>query len=247
MPIIDSNEKPSSILSSVISTISDTKTHGISNIIKSKSRLLRIIWVLCFSLSATYCIYQITNNIITYLKFATIHNNYVVYESPTQFPALVICNLNAYDDNTAKKDIENILTMNNISSNKYNKSIDYVENALLLFKANLDQKAINGFFDQWYNGFLLEQMLISCKFYGEDCDINDFYYYHDFDYGNCFRFNSGKMMNGTKTQLKNVYLSGLMNSFELELFIGSAGLNDNLFSKENGFLIFVNNFVLVLD
>ena len=49
------------------------------------------------------------------------------------------------------------------------------------------------------------------------------------------------MMNGTKTQLKNVYLSGLMNSFELELFIGSAGLNDNLFSKENGFLIFVNN------
>jgi hypothetical protein len=247
MPIIDSNEKPSSILSSVISTISDTKTHGISNIIKSKSRLLRIIWVLCFSLSATYCIYQITNNIITYLKFATIHNNYVVYESPTQFPALVICNLNAYDDNTAKKDIENILTMNNISSNKYNKSIDYVENALLLFKANLDQKAINGFFDQWYNGFLLEQMLISCKFYGEDCDINDSYYYHDFDYGNCFRFNGGlvnkaghQINNPIKQNIKMVSKIGSDNGLRLELFTGNIRLQQQ-FNYKNGIRVLVHN------
>ena len=57
-------------------------------------------------------------------------------------------------------------------------------------------------------GYQLKDMLISCFFNYEPCTVNDFTYFHDPLYGNCYTFNKGINDNGTKTDIKIVSLAG---------------------------------------
>lgn len=86
----------------------------------------------------------------------------IVYEAPTNFPAVVICNLNAYDGYVSREEMEKILQEKNISKYNY-EPIDYVDFAADFFKSTFQANALKGQFDLYYNGFYLEQMLISCR------------------------------------------------------------------------------------
>ena len=44
-------------------------------------------------------------------------------------------------------------------------------------------------FDMYYLGFYHLETIITCEFNGVKCSYNNFYAYHDYNYGNCFRFN----------------------------------------------------------
>ena len=80
----------------------------------------------------------------------------------------------------------------------------------------------------------LSDSLISCKFQLNTCTANDFEWFWDFYYGNCFRFNENlsKILKSTQ--------SGTMNSLQLELFIGNSYEIINLLST-NGIHVFINN------
>lgn len=241
-----SGKERKKVLDSLIATICETKAHGVSNIIRSESIVLKLIWIACFTTSAIYCIYQIITTIITFLSFSVVDSTLVIYESPAHFPAFVLCNLNAYDGNTARNITQKILNENRFSNETTNISIDFVENASEILKANLDQQAINGEFDQWYNGFQLEQMMISCKFYGKKCGLNDFYYFHDYDYGSCYKFNgglvnkAGYLNESEKIEIKKVNKAGPKNGLRLELFTGNTKLQQQ-YSYKNGIRAVVHN------
>ncbi len=133
-----------SIREYTFNTILNTKTHGVYNIIKAESSILKTIWICFFTICAVYCIYQVTNIIITFSAYGVNQVNSVLFESPAQFPAVVICNLNAYDSNKASDEISDILNEYNISSFKSDEPIKYSEDILSVLKANLDQKALQG-------------------------------------------------------------------------------------------------------
>lgn len=44
-------------------------------------------------------------------------------------------------------------------------------------------------------------MLLSCEYQGIPCSYSDFYYYRDYYYGNCFRFNGGELENQTREDI----------------------------------------------
>lgn len=71
----------------------DSKVHGVSNLVNSESKLLKIIWLLSLLTSGTYCIYQCISTIIDYSKFETTPSTEYEFESPALYPAVVICNL----------------------------------------------------------------------------------------------------------------------------------------------------------
>jgi hypothetical protein len=48
-------------------------------------------------------------------------------------------------------------------------------------------------------------------------------------------------MNGTNVEQKYSHQSGISNGLDLELYVGSAVDNDFVLTKENGFIIFINN------
>ena len=97
-------------------------------------------------------------------------------------------------------------------------------------------------FDKYFISKKLDDIIINCKYGAQKCDLNkDFEAYYDINYGVCFRFNSGKSMNNTHVNQNYAYISGIENGLDLELYIGSAIQNDNLYSIDNGFIIFITS------
>jgi hypothetical protein len=61
----------------------------------------------------------------------------------------------------------------------------------------------------------LSDMFIFCKFNSIPCKPDDFQWYYDFDYGNCYKYNSNS------TNLNYVGKSGMQASFRIELSVGN--------------------------
>lgn len=79
-------------------------------------------------------------------------------------------------------------------------------------------------------GFSLEEMLLSCEYQGTPCHASDFQPYHDFDYGNCFRFNGEERARKSRK-------TDWQNGLRLELF---SGLDDK-YAYKSGFRVVVHN------
>ena len=51
----------------IIGSALNSNTHGLSNIVRTNSLLLKLIWISAFSICSSYCIYQI---IVTSIRFS---------------------------------------------------------------------------------------------------------------------------------------------------------------------------------
>jgi len=69
-------------------------------------------------------------------------------------------------------------------------------------------------------GFSLDYMMLTCQFNGYTCNTSDFITTYNYDYGNCYTFNSGFDSNGNKMPIKQISEAGSDKSFKLELFLG---------------------------
>lgn len=76
----------------------------------------------------------------------------------------MFCNLNAFDGKVARTQIDSLLSERNLSVDEFNTVIEYVDVVNSQFKSSFNRFAENGTFDLYYNGFFIEQMLISCTF-----------------------------------------------------------------------------------
>ena len=80
-------------------------------------------------------------------------------------------------------------------------------------------------------GFTLETMLISCYFDGVRCYASDFTWFHSYQYGNCFTFNSQKDDYGNLKTAITTMKSGPNTGLTLELFTGAGGMNITFFKS----------------
>lgn len=61
-------------------------------------------------------------------------------------------------------------------------------------------------------GFPIDRMIISCRYANEECDLSDFGWFYDRDYGNCYVFNAINKF--------TVRSEGLFYGLQLEVFAG---------------------------
>lgn len=118
--------------------------------------------------------------------------------------------MDAYDGNTARDKIYEILKEKNVSASNFYISKEYVDEASDILKANLEKQSQEKKFNVYDNGFFLNQMLISCSYDSKPCSYNDFDYYHDYFYGSCFSFNNGRTNNASDSEI--IYQSDLKNT-----------------------------------
>lgn len=78
-------------------------------------------------------------------------------------------------------------------------------------------------------------MLLSCYFAGDPCKGSDFKWVYNYNYGNCFIFNSNRT-----GSIKKLTRSGNGNGLILELYTG-ANNDINDFDHETGMLVFLSN------
>jgi DNA-binding XRE family transcriptional regulator len=164
-----------------------------------------------------------------------------VYESPTEFPAVTICNLNPFDltsDNRTGYYVANILEGNEIMPNISIDEGDYALNKVKMVSDTLKATVIanSSLTDEELKalGFSLDDFLISCTFNGRRCNESDFEWSRTFEYGNCYTFN------GASSRPKYTSKSGPANGLVLELYIGLPYEQD-IFTYISGAYVIVHN------
>lgn len=71
-----------------------TSFHGVHNIVRTKSKIRKVLWVLFLIGSIVIVAWQIGNRLIYYFSWPTTTSVVVQYVEKIEFPAVTFCNLN---------------------------------------------------------------------------------------------------------------------------------------------------------
>lgn len=245
----------------LIESFLNASGHGIPRLFKkSYPILIRLTWLILILASYGYCFYIITTTMIQYLKFDLQSNIQIIYQNPIEFPAIDICNLSPYDYDNANKIISIFVEENNITYKNFTTKSQR-DNLLnrMLTQIEADFRANNNnsiFYDKLINklnelsddylredlinlfklSYDLKETMIDCKFNNLPCTVNDFYLYHNFYYGNCYRFNGGLNYSMNKIDILSTNIPGWKYGLQIELKKSKA-----IISYRSGFRILINN------
>lgn len=161
--------------------------HGIQKISTSTSKLIKYTYACVLAISVGLLIYMSGYHISKYLLFEVITKEFRHSEKNLVFPSVTICNLNGFTSNYSEDKIKFYLKKitNRTNVNLTMTDIGYLKS---IFKINA---RIFSDFEKKQLGFTLEEMIISCSFSGEKCNMSEFSWLYSMNYGNCFQFNSG--------------------------------------------------------
>ena len=235
-------ENHSYIKEILISAADDSTTHGIDHFFKREHPFIRFVWAVCFLASAAICFYLIAMSIIAYLEYETVTKAQYISELTAEFPAVSVCNLNPFLTNKSWEFVEDVLSQNGVASptafikNKFN-------NLLLTYRFLVGMNALSANLTDEHRksfGYDLNETLLSCSYNIGPCSVDDFEWYYDIMYGNCYKFNSGKYRNGSTAPIRKSSKAGSINGLSIELFLYKTS-NPLSLSSENGAHVLVHN------
>ena len=208
-----------------------SSVHGIPKIFKpTQLTSLRVLWLVCFLCSTSYCIYMVTNLMRTYLNYSVATSIQEIEERPMQFPMVVICDFNSVNTDEGYNAIHSFGRIEGPISELWSAAVGF----------NRYIKNINNESIPVPTGLNITDMLISCSIALTDCTWQDFEPHYDIRYGNCFKFNSGKYYNGSSAPIKTVSSEGNSLGLILELFVGKDS-EENEISYGNGAVVLIAN------
>ena len=224
--------------------VQNTTCHGFPNIFRNKHLVLKSFWLICFLTSLGGCLYIISSYAITFLQFGVNVNPFHVIESPINFPAITICNLNPFFKERSFSFISQVLNDKNLTTEieKHNGTAINVTKTIL--NLLLIESSTNPLYfpNRKTFGFNINDILISCTYSGLQCSANDFKFFQSYQYGNCYTFNSGY-----NSSIRTISSVGPGNSLEIELFSGDP--NEELYIYKRGFYVAIHNqsYATILD
>jgi hypothetical protein len=240
----------------LIENLSCEMYHAILGVIDSEHYLIKIHLSLSLLVFYGFAAYTTVTLIMSYLEYGTSTLVSEIFEAPSTFPKVTICNLNQFTTQFALDFV---------------KQIDANINQISLFNETLMEK-----FDLWYKrnwlawfiyfgaghilsnqtdsykkqmGHSLDDILLSCQFNFQQCTAKDFSWSYDTFYGNCYTFNSGFISNGSKVDLKKQYVSGYSYGLQLDFYV-NYNQNLSFFNSllgGKGAMVRVDNLTHVID
>ena len=178
------------ILNLAKNNIFNELTQASIKIFQTPHLILKLFWILSIFLALGFCSFLIAKSIIEYLSFEVKTKTRTIFETPTLFPKVTLCNLNGV---TTEYSYNWLFSQINNSSND-------PEKKLLAHSLN--------------------DTLLSCNFAGQTCTSDDFSWIFDHEkFGNCYIFNSGFNSSGQKIGLKQAYIAGINYGLQLVLYV----------------------------
>jgi hypothetical protein len=231
----------------IIDVLKDNLTcemyHAFLEVFDSQHYIIKFHLALFLIVSYGLASYMTIQLIMSYFNYGVTTSIRTIYETPSAFPQVTICNLNPFITETAFNylksiDIDGILdSMVNVSF--YQRDQNYIK--ILFNTGGLLSNETKEFKQSL--GHSLEDILIKCKFNHEECTSKDFSWEWDNYYGNCFSLNSGFNSSGQQIEIKHSDLSGFPYGLAIDVY---AGFNEKLsllnsFNSGRGVLIKLNN------
>ena len=211
----------------------NSTVHGVSNIAKSENIVMKYIWIIAFFSFSSFAAILITISIFDFFEYNVNTNIQVINQIPTDFPAISICNLNTFK--TSDKNIHRLL--NKVLIN-YNDSAVTNGPPPLVFKSasRILRTYISNMTDENKKkyGIQIEEMLISAFFNGVSVGPNNFTWYYDFEFGNCYMFN------GNESNILKSGKNGRKGGLQLELYAGNS-TEQEAFVDRRGFRLLIHN------
>jgi hypothetical protein len=192
-------------------------------------------WLILFILITSGFLYLIFKLNIQFFNYSVSTNTDTLRDFTTPFPTVTLCDYNIFStpEGTAfVKDYLINLDVINKKSNlpdqnskikKIQSEIKYAKSFLLANKTIYNNTELRKKFS-----LTLDKMMVSCYFGSEICSENDFEYFFDISFGNCYRFNSGLNSTNQSIPLKKVISSGDNSGFQLGIYLGSQDPNSSL-------------------
>ncbi len=215
-------------LTEKIYSLGDRSTfHGISSILsKKKSWAIRLLWLVSF-VASTYFLVQ--DEIIMFNDFLSFSVDTVLEikktSSETFFPTITICHTQVCGFKNYSYDYYIDFYLNE-SYSKYSK-IDLLQkleiNELITaaqksFLENHDKRDLERVIND--KKVSIADILISCQFNRMPCFAQDFEFFQIDELYKCYKFNSGRFFNGTKTNIKSTKKHGKLYGLRLKVFSG---------------------------
>ena len=223
------------IKSMIIHAASESTAHGLPNIIKSENLFLKIIWIFFFILSSSFAIYLILDAVKTFMDFESVTKIEVTTDLPSEFPAVSICNINPYITEFAKNYTKNIssriIDLTNLLIVSKFKKKTFLQSNIMSSQLNDEQR-------QKFS-LKLNESLIDCVFSYNSCNSNNFSWFYDFSYGNCYTINAGKTLNNNITiPIWKSSDPGTINGLQLWIYIGN-GSHETI--SNSGLHVYIHN------
>lgn len=192
------NKKGNWLVDVIVSSCMETTAHGIIPIMKREHIINRLFWAVCLLVSSGACAYMVALSIIAFFDYETVTKTEKIYLLSTDFPAVTFCNKNAYLTESSLKFISDLLIKNNQTDSTH--ANDFFNNlngiSLLGIKYLASVNALDySLSDEVRHsfGYNMSDMLFTCVYDSQQCSVDDFYWYFNGVYGNCYTFNSGKI------------------------------------------------------
>jgi hypothetical protein len=188
-------------------------------------------------------IFQLT---FQYFAYSVITNSDILRELSTPFPTVTLCDYNMFNTEEGYEFVKRARSgFNNIfsKSEQSNKSkIRTIQSEIKYSKSLLYQnKTLYNNFELRKNlSLTLDKMILGCYFGSKECNISDFEYFFDINFGNCYRFNSGINSENQSITQKKVISSGDNSGLQLGLYLGPQDINNNL-SFSTGLYLAIHN------
>ena len=183
---------------------------------------------------------------LQYFDYSVITNINILRELPTPFPTVTVCDYNLFSTPEGTRFLNDALSKSDtkfLNKNLDQKSrikkiqseIKYAKSFLLENKTIYNNTELRKKFS-----LTLDKMMVSCYFGSKICSENDFEYFFDISFGNCYRFNSGLSSSNQIIPLKKVISSGDNSGFQLGIYLGSQDANSSL-AYLNGLYLAIHN------
>ena len=187
--------------------------------------MCQFIWLIIFLVSICLTIWLISLSVLKYFDYQVVTETNIVYELPSEFPTVTICDYNALTTQYAEK-IQDALINNNTSIN----IMDFVSSPSF---DDETRKQLGFSSKQIYRCQDLET--------GLDCSKN-FKWSWSYEYGNCWSYNTGFNLSNDKIDLKKTNSIGKNGGLNL-VFYPLTYANKYITNKywEKGLVVFIHN------
>ena len=173
-------------------------SHGLPNIFRNESYLLKMIWIVCFLASTGYCFYSLYISMVQYFEYQVTSQISQVFESPTEFPTVTICNQNLFVTQAGLNFSRDTLIRNGIfdplnlpfpTGSRYSTPLDssanyYFIKSLVSANALIQNETTKRTF-----GWSAIDFMPLCIGSGGPCNYSQFKWFYEPFFGNCFQYN----------------------------------------------------------
>ena len=178
-------------------------------------------------ISSGLAAYTVIESFMSYFAYEVLSTSREVFETPTHYPQVTICNSNIFSTKYAFEKLKEVNAIVSPNISIFNASqmatLDVYNKLYLVEIIYLNLNGIvfgKSFGDENRKklGHTLDDILIYCNFNQQNCTSADFVWQFDANFGNCFVFNSGFNSTGHRVPLKQSTVAGSLYGLQLKYY-----------------------------